>query len=131
MADYLLDSSVLIQHLRSHQPTSDLLLRLALDGTLGIAAISRTEILAGMREKERGMTMRLLDAVACYPLDREVADSAGELLRRHRHAGTTLDVPDAIIAATALVHDLVLVTYNPGHFPTPELRRYGGMPALR
>ena len=131
MTDYLLDSSVLIQHLRSHKPTSDLLIRLALDGTLGVAAISRTEILAGMREKERGMTMRLLDAMACYPLDHEVADRAGELLRRHRREGTTLDVPDAIIAATALVHDLVLVTYNPRHFPTAELRRYGDMPALR
>jgi predicted nucleic acid-binding protein len=131
MPDYLLDSNVLIQHLRNHRPTSELLIRLALDGHLGMAAISRTEVLAGMRDHERGMTLHLLDALACYALDREVADCAGELIRQHRQAGTTLDVPDAIIAATALVHDLVLVTYYPRHFPTLELKRYGDMPGLR
>jgi predicted nucleic acid-binding protein len=131
MADYLLDSNVLIWHLRGHAPTTDLLTRLALDGQLGIAAISRTEVLAGMRDTERDATLRFLNALACYPLDLTVADRAGALLREYRQAGTTLDVPDAVIAATSLVHDLVLLTYNPRHFPMPELKRYPAMPALR
>jgi predicted nucleic acid-binding protein len=52
------------------------------------------------------------------------ADMAGEYIRRYRAQGITLDKPDAIIGATAVLHDLVLVTYNPKHFPMPELQLY-------
>ncbi len=54
---------------------------------------------------------------------------AGELIRRFRAQGLTLDRPDAIIGATAIAHGLVLVTYNARHFPMPELRLYEEMPA--
>jgi predicted nucleic acid-binding protein len=130
MAEYLLDSNVLIQHLRGHDPTTTLLTRLALEGQLGIAAISRTEVLAGMRSHECASTLRFLDALACYPLDTTTADLAGDLIRRYRRQGVTLDVPDALIAATALGQGLVLLTYNPRHFPMPELQLYTQMPSL-
>jgi predicted nucleic acid-binding protein len=130
MADYLLDSNVLIQHLRGHQSTTALLTRLALKGQLGIVAISRTEILAGMREHEREATLRFLNSLACYVVDRPVADLAGEWLRRYRQQGVTLDVADALIAAAAHHYDLILLTYNPRHFPMPELRQYHEMPDL-
>jgi predicted nucleic acid-binding protein len=48
-----------------------------------------------------------------------------EVAVRHFQAkGITLDKPAAIIGATAMVHGLVLVTYNAKHFPMPELRLY-------
>ena len=50
MADYLLDSCVLIRHLRRHQPTMDLFAALVLEGNVGIATITRTEIIEGMRD---------------------------------------------------------------------------------
>lgn len=131
MPDYLLDSNVLIQHLRGHAATTDLLTRLSLDGTLGIAAISRTEIIAEMRDHEREATLRFLNALALYPLDGAVADGAGDIIRRSRAGGLTVDIPDAIIAATAITHDLSLLTYNRRHFPMPELRHYLEMPSLQ
>jgi len=130
MAEYLLDSNILIQHLRGHVPTTTLLTRLALEGQLSIAAISRTEVLAGMRSHEGESTLRFLDALAGYPLDTTTADLAGDLIRRYRQQGVTLDVPDALIAATALGQGLVLLTYNPRHFPMPELQLYAQMPFL-
>ena len=51
LSEYLLDSDVLIQHLRGHGATTDLLTRSTLNGPLGIAAICRTEVIAGMRDK--------------------------------------------------------------------------------
>lgn len=131
MAEFLLDSNVAIQHLRGHRPTTELLMRLAAEGLLAVSAITRTEVLAEMRDAERGATVAFLDALACYPIDRAVADRAGALLRTYRRRGVTLDVPDALIAATALQHDLTLLTYNARHFPMPEVRRYGEMPALQ
>ena len=124
MTDYLLDSCVLIRHLRRHQPTTDLLSTLTLEGKVGIATISRTEIIEGMREHEREATMRLLDSLPAYPLDVSIADLAGEYIRRYRAQGITLDKPDAIIGTTAVLHGLVLVTYNQKHFPMPELQLY-------
>lgn len=128
MPDFLLDSCVLIRHLRSHQPTTNLLASLTLEGGLSIATITRTEIIEGMREHERAATMRLLDSLPAHPLDVAIADRAGEYLRAYRAKGITLDRPDAIIGATAIHHGLVLVTYNPGHFPMPGLRCYSSMP---
>jgi len=122
--DYLLDSCVLIRHLRRHKPTTDLVSALVLEGQVGIATISRTEIIEGMREHEREATMRLLDSLPAYPLDVSIADMAGEYIRRYRAQGITLDKPDTIIGATAVLHGLVLVTYNQKHFPMPELQLY-------
>ncbi len=130
MANYLLDSNVLIQHLRGHIPTTTLLTRLAFEGQLGLAAISRTEVLAGMRPHEHESTLRFLNALACYTLDATTADLAGNLIYRYRRQGVTVDVPDALIAATALGQGLVLLTYNPRHFSMPELHLYAHMPSL-
>jgi len=126
--DYLLDSCVLIRHLRRHQPTTELLTTLVVEGQVGMATISRMEIVQGMREHERYRTMRLLDSLICYPLGATIADLAGEYIRRYRGQGITLDKPDAIIGATAVHHGLVLVTHNPRHFPMAELRLYSELP---
>jgi predicted nucleic acid-binding protein len=124
--DYLLDSCILIRHLRRHRLTTALLSRLAVEGRVGIATISRLEIVEGMREHEREGTMQLLDSLLSYPLDAAIADLGGELIRCYRTQGITLDEPDAIIGATAICHDLILVTYNSKHYPMPELRLYQG-----
>lgn len=129
MAEYLLDSNVLIRHLRRHQPTTRLLAALVLDGQVGLATISRTELLEGMREHEREQTLRLLDAFVAFPFTSAIADLAGELLRRYRAQGVILSKPDAMIGATAIHHNLVLATYNAQHFPMPEVRLYPNMPA--
>ena len=122
MPDYLLDSCVLIRHLRHHQPTTELMVSLALDGQLGIATISRTEIVEGMRDHERPLTTHLLDSLRSWPLDAAIADMVGDYIRQFRSQGVTLDKPDAIIGATAVRHNLVLVTYNAKHFPMDKLR---------
>ncbi len=84
MPDYLLDSNVLIRHLRRHQSTTDLLAALILEGEVGIATITRTEIIEGMREREREKTLRLLDSMTAYSLTAEIADRAGDTMRRYR-----------------------------------------------
>ncbi len=130
MPDYLLDSCVLIRHLRRHQPTTDLMAALALEGQVGIATISRTEIIEGMRDHERDGTMRLLNSLISFALDVAIADLAGDYVRRFRAQGITLDKPDAIIGATAVRHGLVLVTFNSRHFPMSELRLYQNVPQM-
>jgi predicted nucleic acid-binding protein len=46
--------------------------------------------------------------------DEKSATLAEVLFRRHRHQG--LEIPDALVAATALTRKLTLVTFNQKHF---------------
>ncbi len=122
MADHLLDSNVLILHLRERPEMTALLTQWGEEGTLCISVVSRTEILAGMHPHERERTTALLDSLANLPVDEAVADRAGHLIYQYAHQGIEFSFPDALIAAVALNHDLTLATTDPRHFPVPELR---------
>lgn len=50
------------------------------------------------------------------PIDAEICIRAADLGARLRLAGKTIDWADLFIAATALVHDLIVVTRNVRHF---------------
>lgn len=49
-------------------------------------------------------------------IDRAVADACGKVLARGEARGRRLEAMDALIAATAEVHRLTLVTRNTSHF---------------
>jgi len=122
MADYLLDTNVLILHLRERYNVATLLTQWGPIRELYISVVTRTEILAGMRPHEEERTMVLLDSLINLHVDEAIADRAGRLIYRYARQGIQLSFPDALIAATALQHDLTLVTTNVKHFPMPDLR---------
>jgi len=124
MANYLLDTNILIYQLRGNPTVSSLLLDLNQRGALAISAITRAEILAGMRPNEETVTLNLLDALLNLPLEAAVADRAGRLIYQYHRQGVQLSIADALIGATALEHHLTLVTTNAKHFPMPELQLY-------
>jgi len=120
-AKYLLDSGLLIRHLRGRPEAVRLLRSLGKRERLAIASVSRLEIRAGMHEHEQYATLKLLSRFETYEMGTDVADRAGDYLRHHRRTGVALSVPDAIIAATAIQHGLTLVTFNPKDFTIPGL----------
>jgi predicted nucleic acid-binding protein len=122
VADYLLDSNVLILHLRERPDITALLTQWGQEGPLYISVATRPEILSGMRPHEEERTMELLDSLENLPVDEAIADRAGRLIYQYARQGTQLSFPDALIAATALHHNLTLATTNPKHFPVPDLR---------
>lgn len=124
MSDYLLDTNILILYLRKTEGYYELLDALAADDTLFISAITRLEIIRGMRDRERESTFNILDSLETIEISINVADKAGELIRTWRTKGVILEDADALIAATALEHGLALVTTNAKHFPMPDLVVY-------
>lgn len=50
------------------------------------------------------------------PIEERVALATANLQAALRRSGNPIDIQDAFLAATALVHDLVLVTRNVRHF---------------
>lgn len=125
MSDWLLDTGIIILHLRDRPPFQGLLRTLALQNNLWIASITRVEVISGMREHERQRTTLVLNSLQSHALDAATADLAGELMRGWRSRGHTLHVPDVVIGASALHLGAALVTTNPRHFPFDGLRVYG------
>lgn len=122
MVDYLLDTNILILALRSTSRALDFIDMLNQQKKQPyISVITRTEILAGMRPHEEQRTMDLLDSLFSLSVDENIADRAGRLIYQYARQGIQLSFPDAQIAATALHHNLTLVTTNTKHFPIPEL----------
>jgi predicted nucleic acid-binding protein len=109
--DLLVDTDVLIDHLRGARAFQPF------DARVAYSVVTRAELHAGDRRQLRAVDT-LLAPFAELPVDRTVAELGGKLRREH---GTRL--ADALIAATALVHGLDLVTRNIRDFaPIPRLR---------
>ena len=121
MADFLLDSDVVIWHLRGNATVVELVLTLARRGRIGLSAITRAEVVLGMREPERALTLGFLDSCETLPVLAATADRAGEIFRSFRSQGITLSLPDALIGATALLASVPLYTCKPRHYPMPDL----------
>jgi predicted nucleic acid-binding protein len=124
MGDVLLDTNILIRYFRRVPGYKDLLHQVRQMGWMYISVTTRFEIVRGMRDHERSLTSNLLDTFESLPVNVEIADLAGELVRSWRAKGISLGDIDSLIAATAIQHKLPLITTNPRHFPMPELNVY-------
>jgi predicted nucleic acid-binding protein len=123
MSDYLLDTNVLIRCLRRIPGSVALLQSLQAHSELHISVLSRLEVLARMWPDEEQITLQLLTSLSGLPVDEETADSAGRLVFQQARRGLALNVPDAIIAATAMRYGLILVSYDTHHFAQmPDLQ---------
>lgn len=125
MARYLLDTGIIIRHLRGRKPIVQLVRGLSRSDRLAVATVTRLEIFAGMRDEEAYVTRKLLSRFVNFSLDPEIADRAGQLIAQQKTLNHSLTVPDAIIAVTAVRHQLTLVTLNRRDFePVPGIHLY-------
>ncbi|HSL59326.1 MAG TPA: type II toxin-antitoxin system VapC family toxin [Acidimicrobiales bacterium] len=110
MADVLVDTDVFIDHLRGAvelRPGSH---------RLHYSVITRAELFAGSSATDA--VARLLAPLREIPIDRAIAERAGRVRRE-----TGLRLPDALIAASALEHRLLVATRNRKDFePVRGLR---------
>jgi predicted nucleic acid-binding protein len=91
-------------------------------GLVYISTVTRAEIFTGMRPQQEQSTLALLHALTSIAADDAIADQAGRWMYQYARQGIQLSLPDALIAATALLHNLTLVTTNFKHFPMPQLK---------
>ena len=103
--DYLRDQADAVQYLENR---SEVLL---------ISSIAVAELYSGLRdEQEREALEAFLKAFAIVPVDREIAIKGGTYRREYFKSHST-GLADALIAATAEIHQAKLVTLNKKHFP--------------
>ena len=103
VADVLIDTDVLIDHLRGAVELKPGRHR------VHYSVVTRAELFAGNTAAD--LSSRLLAPFRELPVDGVIAERAGRIVREF---GVRL--PDALIAATAIEHDLSVVTGNRRHF---------------
>ena len=115
----LVDTDVLIWHLRGLAQATQ---RLDAIPKLTISAITYLELLQGMRSKaelsavQKSLELRHTERLPVTPAITERAVALMETLALSHG----LQVGDALIAATALEHNLALLTANTKHFAAIE-----------
>lgn len=121
----LVDSDVLIEHLRGNTAARDWLVHARQSaGPLAISVVSLTEVAGGMRAPERREVMRLLGSMQRFEVSEQVAWRAAQLMHEYRRSHSGIGLGDYLIAATALTDGLELATLNVRHFPMfPGLTR--------
>ncbi|ADY73941.1 PilT protein domain protein [Desulfurobacterium thermolithotrophum DSM 11699] len=114
----VLDTDVLIWILRKNREVKEQFEKAVEDtaGQLYITTIQITEIFAGMREKEEQRTRELLEALSLITIDREIAELAGDFIRKYRKSHS-VELADATIAAATRKTGMKLWTYNRKHYP--------------
>ncbi|MGI8613253.1 MAG: type II toxin-antitoxin system VapC family toxin [Nocardioidaceae bacterium] len=119
----LVDSDVLIAHLRGLRPAREWLLGARREaGRLATSVVSVTEVAGGMRPEERREVARLLSSLHVFPVTQRVGWRAAQLMRTYRRSHSGIGLGDYLVAATAEVDGLELVTLNVRHFPMfPDL----------
>ncbi|NLE58279.1 MAG: type II toxin-antitoxin system VapC family toxin [Planctomycetes bacterium] len=97
-------------------------------GGLYISIVSLAELyswvyIAGDPARREEGLFAMLSDVTVLQLDDEIARKCGEVRAALRRQGTKVPTLDMLIAGTALVNDLTVVTHNQKHFHlVPKLR---------
>jgi tRNA(fMet)-specific endonuclease VapC len=125
----LIDTSVFIA-LERQQLDLDVLVRVFPDEPIALAAITTSELLAGVyyadsserRQRREAFVERILNTLPVIPFDLSVARTYARLLVDLRKSGQTVGAHDLQIASTALALGLEVATY--------DVRDFGRVPGL-
>ena len=121
MAKILLDSDVIIEWLRGHEPFVARIAQLLQEHSqLFWTPVSVAEVYAGVRkneEKEADKLFILLEPVSISP---ETGKKAGEYLKLYAKSHR-VEIADALVAACAFTENVSLWTLNRKHYPMKNL----------
>jgi predicted nucleic acid-binding protein len=123
-SNYLLDTSLFVDHLRGIPVATQLLLQLqplTSEYTIAYSILSELELFAGViTSRHEQETIKALSPFKRVPLTVTIARNAGiqqARLVRNVPRGTSLPgTTDTAIAMTAILHDFVLISENRRHF---------------
>jgi predicted nucleic acid-binding protein len=118
----LIDSDILIEVSRARDHTVlarwDELSRSEV--ALLCSPVTVAELWHGARPKEHGTLEALFAAIHCVSIDSKIGVRAGNYLRQYAMSHH-VELGDALIAATASIHNLELWTRNRRHYPMKDI----------
>lgn len=121
MARFMLDTDIATYIIRGNRPALDERIASVPTGELCISAVTRGELLYGIKLKVGAdrlsrLVDQFLDRVSCLPWDAAAATQFAIAAVELNRAGTPIGSMDTMIAGHAIAVGSVLVTNNERHF---------------
>ena len=85
--------------------------------------LTAAELWAGARPREHEALSNLFRVLLCVPIDGETGRRAGDYLRDYRKSHS-VELGEALIAATAVLNNAELWTRNRKHYPMRDVSFY-------
>jgi hypothetical protein len=121
MTAYLIDTDVLIDHLRGVEKAYRFMQEIeSRESAVFYSVISKAEIYSGIMPEEEESVASLFEAMEEVPVDGRVAEDAGRYRKAFRSSHKLL-LPDALIAASTKRVGAILVTLNKKHYPMEDI----------
>lgn len=117
---YLIDTNIIIYSLKNDRAVNNRFRETA-NIPKSISVITYGELVYGAKksqhvERSLATTYRIAELFPIIDVNRSIMDLFGEIKNNLERQGNTIDDMDVLIAATALSHNLILVTNNTNHF---------------
>ncbi|MFC6718007.1 PIN domain-containing protein [Natrialbaceae archaeon GCM10025810] len=117
----ILDTSFLVDVLRGDDSVKAAVRTVDERGPVQVSSVTMMELWEGIHyadssERERAVVRNALRDLREVPFDRDCAMAAGEIAAPLQQRGSPIETADVMIAATALAHDVPVVTNNVDHF---------------
>ena len=122
---YLLDTNTCIRYLNGTSESVRRRIERIHPESIAVCSVVKAELFYGSvksRYPERNLRKQknFLNRFVSYPFDDEAAERYGKIRSELEKAGTPIGPNDLMIAATALVQNLILVTHNMREFERVE-----------
>jgi len=106
---YLIDGNAVLDYLAGTLPTAGKeLMRTVVNRQPRISVITKIEVMGYPTQPLHSkLILEFIDNCLIFPISSEVVDRTIEIRKAYR-----IKIPDAIIAATALEYELILITRN-------------------
>jgi hypothetical protein len=118
---YLLDSNTVIDYIAQLYPNNALKwLNQIIDEEINVSIITKIEVLSFDPEKDESFPILVdfFEAASIFELTSDIVSSTIQIRQKQK-----IKLPDAIIAATALINDFTLITRNLKDFKNiPKLK---------
>lgn len=119
---YLIDTDIVIWVLRGNLHYTTFIKKLAQKGDLSISTITVAEIYKNIFPSEIAKTEAFLKEITSCDITPPIAKQGGFYWQSYFKKLRNLSLTDCLIAATANVHNLTLVTLNIKHFPMKDIK---------
>ena len=119
---YLIDTDILIWVLRGNEKYEEFLQSLKDKNAFSISTVTIAEIYKNIYPSELLKTESVLEEFLTWDVTKSIAKQAGLYWQQYVKQLKNLSLTDCLIAATANVNNLTLISLNIKHFPMKDIK---------
>lgn len=120
--EYLLDTNIVLEAFWGKKPSADLVKTWIKKGKIALSTITIAEVLSKASKEEREKLKLLTSKFGALPVDEVVAEIAGHYRLQFSRKKKRVYLLDCLIAATAKLYNLKLVTKNNQNYPMKDIQ---------